>query len=291
LRPWSSSLRNWTSVEGLNAGGPKCGTALSVNRRVLRQTSGALRRTEGSWRPRCARTKRKSLTLEALEPHGRQPAPDAREILRPDRHLSSMLDAAPRERRAGRRKIRNQANGLSRVGGIEPSRTLTALRSLAANWRQSGLRKFSLRQGRDGGVAVRISRKTRPPSIFRRFATRRKGSAAKGCGTSRKPACQKYPIWVQIYPEWVQIRFRQICLARCSRAFNRACSALSLANPIRNFNSLKSSQRPAPGAAPFSASSKSSPRWGSWPPPPMAIESSTMRTGSRRCFMSCINWS
>jgi predicted nucleotidyltransferase len=68
-----------------------------------------------------------------------------------------MRDDAPRERRAGRRNIRNQVNSLSRVAGIQPSRTLTVPRSLAANWWQSGLRNFSLRQSRDGDVAARGS--------------------------------------------------------------------------------------------------------------------------------------
>jgi hypothetical protein len=81
----------------------------------MRQTSGALRRTEGSPRPRRARTKRKSVTLETLEPHGKQRAQVAREIIRPDRHLRGIRDDAPRGRRSGRRKIRNQANDLSRI--------------------------------------------------------------------------------------------------------------------------------------------------------------------------------
>jgi hypothetical protein len=37
------------------------------------------------------------------------------EILRRDKHLCRMRDDAPRERRAGRRKTRNQANSLSRA--------------------------------------------------------------------------------------------------------------------------------------------------------------------------------
>src|SRR5258708_1720859 len=53
----------------------------------MRQTSGALRQTEGNWRPRRARTIRKSVTREALEPHGKACGPRAREIPRPDRHL------------------------------------------------------------------------------------------------------------------------------------------------------------------------------------------------------------
>jgi hypothetical protein len=146
-------------MEGLNAGGPKCGAALSAEYRVLRQTSGALRQTEGSWRPRRARTKRKSVTHEVLDPHGRRPAPGAREILRPERHLRGIRNDAPRERRTGRRKIPNQGNGLNRVGRNHPVRTLTAPTSLAANLRQSGLRRFSLRQSRDGDVAARGSAK------------------------------------------------------------------------------------------------------------------------------------
>jgi hypothetical protein len=71
----------------------------------LRQTSGALRQTEGSSRPRRARTKRKSVTLEALEPHGKQRAQAARKIIRPDRHLCGIRDDAPRRHRSGRRKI------------------------------------------------------------------------------------------------------------------------------------------------------------------------------------------
>ena len=130
---------------------------LASIQRVLRQTSGALRQTEGSSRPCSARTKRKSVTLEALEPHGRAGSARAREILRPERHLCRIRDDALRERRTGRRKIRNQANGLSRVGRNQPVRTSTAPTSLAANWWQSSLRKFSLRQSRDGDVAARGS--------------------------------------------------------------------------------------------------------------------------------------
>jgi hypothetical protein len=133
---------------------------LAIYRRVLRQTSGALRQTEGSSRPRSARTRRKSLRREALEPVGRQPAQGAREILRPDRHLCGMRDDALRERRTGRRKIPNGGNGLSRVSRNRPCRTLTAPKSLAAGMRQSGLRKFSLRQNGDGGVAARGSVKS-----------------------------------------------------------------------------------------------------------------------------------
>jgi hypothetical protein len=73
--------------------------------------------------------------------------------------LRGIRDDAPRERRTGRRKIPNQANGLSRVGRNHPIRTLTAPTSLAANWWQSGLRKFSLRQSGDHGVAARDPKK------------------------------------------------------------------------------------------------------------------------------------
>jgi hypothetical protein len=86
-----------------------------VNQRVLRQTSGALRQTEGSSRPRSTPTKRKSVRLEALEPYGKACGSRAREILRPDRHLCSIRRDALRERRTGRRKIRNEVNSLSRV--------------------------------------------------------------------------------------------------------------------------------------------------------------------------------
>jgi hypothetical protein len=79
---------------------------------------------------------------------------EPREILRPEKHLCGIRDDAPRERRTGRRKIPNQANGLSRVGRNHPVRTLTAPTSHAANLRQSSLRKFSLRQSGDGDVAA-----------------------------------------------------------------------------------------------------------------------------------------
>src|ERR1700733_15255032 len=115
---------------------------LALNRQVMRQTSGALRQTEGSSRPRSARLMRKSVTLEALEPYGKACSSHAREILRPERHLCGIRDDAPRERRTGRRKIPNQGNGLSRVGRNQPIRTLTAPTSLAANLRQISLRKF-----------------------------------------------------------------------------------------------------------------------------------------------------
>jgi hypothetical protein len=132
----------------------------------MRQTSGALRQSEGSWRPRGSRRKRKSVRREALEPYGRHAVHVAREILRPERHLRSIRADAPRQRRSGRRKIPNQANGLSRVGRIEADRTLTAPTSLAANWWQSRLRKFSLRQSRDGDVAARGSAKNAAAKIF-----------------------------------------------------------------------------------------------------------------------------
>jgi hypothetical protein len=45
----------------------------------------------------------------------RHAAQVAHKIQRPDKHLCSMRDDALRERRAGRRKIRNEANSLSRV--------------------------------------------------------------------------------------------------------------------------------------------------------------------------------
>jgi hypothetical protein len=70
-----------------------------------------------------------------------------------------MRDDALRDRRTGRCKTRNEGNGLSRVGRNRPIRTLTAPRSLAANWWQSRLREFSLRQSRDGDVAARGSAK------------------------------------------------------------------------------------------------------------------------------------
>jgi hypothetical protein len=157
-------------MEGLNVDAPKCGAELSVNRRVLRQTSGALRRTEGSWRPRSARTRRKSPRLEALKPHGKAGNQVVREILRPERHLRSMRDDALRDCRTGWRKIRNQANGLSRVAGIRPGRTLTAPASLAANPRQSRLRSFPCGKAVTAMWQRAILRKTRPPKIFRRFA-------------------------------------------------------------------------------------------------------------------------
>jgi hypothetical protein len=73
--------------------------------------------------------------------------------------LYDIRDDAPRERRTGRREIPNQENGLSRIGRKKPIRTLTPPTSLAANLRQSGLRKFSLRRSGDGGVAERGSAK------------------------------------------------------------------------------------------------------------------------------------
>jgi hypothetical protein len=125
----------------------------------MRQTSGTLRQTEGSSRADGARTIRKRVRLEALEPYGRQRAKRARETLRPERHLRGIRDDAPRERRPDRRKIQNQANGLSRVVRNRTVRTLTAPAGHAANWWQSGLREFSLRQSRDGDVATRASAK------------------------------------------------------------------------------------------------------------------------------------
>jgi hypothetical protein len=108
-------VRQW---KGLTRVARNVAPHLAQKRRVLRQTSGALRQTEGSSRPCSARTGRKSVTLEALAPVGRQRSQGAREIPRAERHLRGIRDDAPRERRTGRRKNPNQANGLSRVGGI-----------------------------------------------------------------------------------------------------------------------------------------------------------------------------
>jgi hypothetical protein len=57
--------------------------------------------------------------------------------------------------------------------------------SLAANWWQSSLRKFSLRQSRDGDVATRGPKKNATAKKFRKFATRRKGSAADDAALGR----------------------------------------------------------------------------------------------------------
>ena len=222
------------------------------------QTSGALRQTEGSPRQHSARTTRKSVTLEALGPHaGSEPRERAKSCV-PTGTCAASTTARRAKGRTGRCKIPNQANGL------KPRRR---------NFAKSNINRAGEFLRQTGGKAVfgnfrcgkavtamwrrAVPRKSRPPKIFRRFATGRKGSGAGGAPFREKAACQMYPIWVQISPEWVQIQFRQICPARCSRAFNRACSALSLANPTRNFNSQKSSRRPAPDAAPFSASWKS----------------------------------
>jgi hypothetical protein len=125
---------------------------------------------------------RKSVRLEAHEPRGKACGSLAREILRPDRHLRGIRDDAPRERRTGRRKTPNQGNGLSRVGRNCPMRTLTAPTSLAANLRQSRLRKISLRRSGDGGVAARGSAKNAIAMDFPQIC--------------HDAACQEYPIWV-----------------------------------------------------------------------------------------------
>jgi hypothetical protein len=169
---------------------------LAWNRQVMRQTSGALRQTEGSSRPRSARATRKSVTLEALEPYGRRPAQMAREILRPDRHLCGIRDDAPRERRTGRRKIPNQGNGLSRVGRNHPVRTLTAATSLAANLRQSGLRKFSLRQSGDGSVAARDPKKNATAMDFPQICHAAERFRRRRMRCFGKTSLPKYPIWV-----------------------------------------------------------------------------------------------
>jgi hypothetical protein len=162
----------------------------------LRQTSGALRQTEGSSRPRSTRTRRKGVTLEALEPHGKACSRVAREILRPDRHLCGIRDDAPRPRRSGRRKIPNQRNGLSRVSRNHPIRTLTAPTSLAANWWQSSMRKFSLRQSGDGDVAAPGSVKNAAAKHFPQICHAAERFGRERSSTSEKLACQKYPIWV-----------------------------------------------------------------------------------------------
>jgi hypothetical protein len=131
-----------------------------------------------------------------------------REILRPDRHLFGIQDDAPRQRRSGRRKIPNQGNGLSRINRGHPLRTLTAPASHAANWWQSRLREFSLRQSRDGDVAGLGSVKNATAKHFPQICHAAERFGGGGWGASGKPACQKYPIWVQISPEWVQIQFR-----------------------------------------------------------------------------------
>jgi hypothetical protein len=80
--------------------------------------------------------------------------------------LHGIRDNAPQERRTGRRKIPNEGNGLSRVGRNQAGRTLTGPASLAANWWQSGLRKFSLRQSRDRDVAARDPEKNAAAKHF-----------------------------------------------------------------------------------------------------------------------------
>jgi hypothetical protein len=121
--------------------------------------------------------------------------------------LRGIRDDAPRERRTGRRKIPNQGNGLGRIGRNQPIRTLTAPRSLAANLRQSSLRRFLLRQSGDGGVAARDPKKNATAMDFPQICHAAVRFGRERSGISGKAACQEYPIWVQIYPEWVQIRF------------------------------------------------------------------------------------
>jgi hypothetical protein len=139
----------------------------------MRQTSGALRRTEGSWRPRSARTTRKSLRREAVAQHITARNTVAREILRLDRHLRCMRDAVPRDGRSRRRRIRNRVNGLSSHCRIRIGRTLTARPSLEADLGQNGFSQFSLRQSGDEDVAPDGSGKSRLPWIFRSLAARR----------------------------------------------------------------------------------------------------------------------
>lgn len=127
---------------------------------------------------------RKSVRLEALEPHGKACRSHAREILRPERHLCGIRDGAPRERRSGRRKIPNQGNGLSRGGRNRLVRTLTASTSLAADLRQSGLRKFSLRQSGDGGVAADGSAKNAIAVDWPQICHRAERFGREGCGTA-----------------------------------------------------------------------------------------------------------
>lgn len=116
----------------------------------------------------------------------------AHKILRPVRHLCGIRADAPR---APQRSTQNSKPGerLKPRGRIEADRTLTAPRSLAANWRQSGLCDFFLRRSRDGMWRAGVLRKTRGPWIGRGFAARRKGSAAQltlrsKAGNSPSPA-------------------------------------------------------------------------------------------------------
>jgi hypothetical protein len=77
----------------------------------LRQTSGALRQTEGSSRPRSAQASRKSGPGEALKPHGEAGGIAAPEIHRCLKHLSRMRrrGSAPMPRGAMRNPLEREA--------------------------------------------------------------------------------------------------------------------------------------------------------------------------------------
>jgi hypothetical protein len=74
---------------------------------------------------------------------------------------------------------------------------LAAPTSLAANWWQSRLRNFSCGKAVTAVWRRAVSQKTRPPPIFRRFATRRKGLGASDAVASLINS-SRVLIWVQI---------------------------------------------------------------------------------------------
>jgi hypothetical protein len=65
------------------------------------------------------------VTLEVLEPHGRQRAQEPREILRPDRHLCGIHDCAPREPQQRPAQKSKPGKRLKPPVGISPKSNIT----------------------------------------------------------------------------------------------------------------------------------------------------------------------
>jgi predicted nucleotidyltransferase len=96
-------------------------------------------------------------------------------------------------RSSGRRKNPNQGNGLSRPSEFRPSRTSPAPTSLAANWWQSRLRKFSLRQRCDDDVAAPGSAKNANAKHFPQICHAAERSGCEQVRDSGKTCLPKIP--------------------------------------------------------------------------------------------------
>jgi hypothetical protein len=101
----SNAVENRRRLNGLR---PMPG-GLTGAGRVLRQTSGTLRQTEGRRRPHNALTGRNVTPVEVLKPRGGMRGAIRRKIRRQVKHLRAMGEAAGTMRHAG--SLENQTPG------------------------------------------------------------------------------------------------------------------------------------------------------------------------------------